>query len=116
MSRTAREIREIIYARQGGNCALCWHGMRETEMHAHHRQRRRDFAGPTWCACNVVGLHAACHVLHESSVHQQPSRSVEQGLIVPTWEPEPSEIVVHVMYPWRLPSLLQCDGTIRSAT
>ena len=109
---TARAVREVVWERQGGQCAACWAGMTPDAMHAHHRQRRRDLG---WCPCNVVGLHPDCHVVAPQAVHQRPEWARSLGLIVPSWVEEPGTVAVATRWPWTYWSLLGCDGMVRTA-
>ena len=107
---TARQVHAVLWDRQVGTCLACHQGVRPDELHAHHRVRRRDLG---WCPCNVVGLHASCHVVAPEAVHQRPAWARDRGLIVPSWA-DPRRVPVFHQVPWRGWLLLDCDGTVRS--
>lgn len=109
VATSARHARTVAYERQGGHCLACWAPMTPEVFDAHHRQRRSAFAGPTWCSCNIVALHPACHTIAPSSVHQRPEWAKGRGLIVPPWL-DPRGVPVEIRWPWTGWVLLDCEG------
>jgi hypothetical protein len=82
--------RDALFARCKGLCEACGKALNRQRFDAHHRQRRR---GGDHRLCNLVALHPACHTVQPDSVHQNPKRSRDLGLIVRSTE-EPADAVL----------------------
>jgi hypothetical protein len=104
---SAHQVRDVVWARQGGVCLRCQQPMHPNAWEAHHRRRRAVLG---WCPCNVVGLHPRCHTQGPHAVHDHPELARALHLIVPTTGPEPFELDVAITWPWSGRVLLTCDG------
>lgn len=102
----------LVRERQYGTCLLCHVGIRPGEGHLHHRVRRRVLG---WCPCNLVLLHADCHVVAPAAVHQQPARALELGLIVSSHPGDPRPVPIAHQWPYTGQMLLLCDGGLEFA-
>lgn len=83
-------LREQVLARCAGYCEKCGNSLSESWA-LHHRKLRSQ--GGKDAIENFLALHHSCHNLGTKSVHMNPSDSVENGYIVPSWA-EPSEFPV----------------------
>lgn len=101
-----RELHSTARYRQYDTCLACGTGIPSGQGHLHHRVRRRDLG---WCACNVVLLHADCHVGAPQAVHQQPDWARARGLIVPSTF-DPRLVPIPHQWPYTGDLWLTCDG------
>lgn len=101
------ELREIVKSRSGHLCEKC--GQRLKETWALHHRKLKSRGGKDICS-NFVALHHECHNMGTDSVHLNPEKAEQSGLMVPSWR-EPSDV------PLTLPSgdivLLNDDGSYR---
>ena len=84
-TRDLRSLRPILVARAAGHCEHCNAPFRITDTgdpvaQMHHRLRRSQ--GGQDCPTNLLLVRPECHTVHQLSIHQEPSWSVENGWIV----------------------------------
>lgn len=82
------EAREAVWRRSGGRCEVKARGCSHTASGQHHRQLERH-GGPDTPE-NLVAVCNECHTASPEAIHRNVARSIEQGLIVPSWEPAPT--------------------------
>lgn len=75
-------VRQAVFARCAGYCEKCGKPL-PYSWALHHRKLRSQ--GGTDTPDNLVALHHECHNLRTQSVHMNPSLSIKQGYIVPSW-------------------------------
>ena len=101
------EMREVVKNRCFAYCEKCGKPLNESWA-LHHRKLRSRGGKDTYS--NFVALHHECHNTGTDSVHSNPSKSEQAGLMVGSWQ-EPSDV------PLTLPSgdivLLTDDGSYR---
>lgn len=107
MSKAFLEFRETVLKRCNGYCEKC--GKPLDESWALHHRKLRSRGGED-AVSNFVALHHDCHNMGTDSVHFNPRKSEEAGLMVASWQ-NPNDV------PLILPSgdtvLLQDDGSYR---
>lgn len=101
------EMREMVKGRCLGYCEKCGKPLGESWA-LHHRKLRSRGGQDTYS--NFVALHHECHNTGTDSVHCNPKKSEQTGLMVGSWQ-DPSDV------PLTLPSgdivLLTDDGSYR---
>jgi hypothetical protein len=90
------QLREIVYARCKGYCEKCGNSLPESWA-LHHRKLKSR--GGKDEVSNFVALHHECHNLGTLSVHLNPEKSQDKGLMVGSWQ-----------NPWECPLTLP-DGS-----
>jgi hypothetical protein len=107
MANKLGEMREIVYSRCRGYCEKC--GNQLPEGWALHHRKLKSRGGKDEIA-NFVALHHSCHNMATDSVHFNPEKAEQTGLMVPSWQ-DPSEC------PLTLPEgsivILTQEGTYR---
>lgn len=98
MSSIPTKARELVRARQAGQCARC--GTAYSEVH--HRQRRRE-AGHA--VSILVGLCSADH----RDAHSRVVNAQAGGYIIPPWVEHPWTVPIKTFMGW---ALFMDDGTI----
>lgn len=105
MSKAFAELRALAMTRCGNRCEKC--GKALPDSWALHHRKLRSRGGEDEIS-NLVALHHECHNLATDSVHFNPSKSEESGLMVGSWQ-NPKE------QPLTLPSgsivILNNEGT-----
>jgi len=88
----AKNLREQVFERCQGYCEKCGKPLLEGWA-LHHRQLRSQ--GGKDVIENFLALHHVCHNTGTKSVHMNPSNSIENGYIVPSWaKPEESPVTL----------------------
>lgn len=88
--REFRRMRPLVRARSRGVCeAGISSSCTGRASHVHHRKLRAH-AGPNTLE-NLLDVCEACH----STIHGNPARSIEHGLLVPSWA-DPAEVPVRI--------------------
>jgi hypothetical protein len=107
MKKGFTQYRETVLKRCGGYCEKCGSPLGETWA-LHHRKLRSR--GGEDCVTNFVALHHECHNMGTDSVHFNPRKAENAGLMVASWQ-SPNDV------PLTLPSgdivLLTDDGSYR---
>lgn len=85
------ELRISVLRRAGYRCEVRRPGCWETvALHPHHR-KTKGRGGPDSYENLVVACHW-CHTLAPDSIHAQPARAAEEGLLIPSWELAPTVV------------------------
>lgn len=82
------EVRAAVRRRSGGRCEVRLDGCSGRATGQHHRLKRR--AG-VHTAENLVDVCRECHTASPAAIHRNVARSIEAGLIIPSWESPPRE-------------------------
>ena len=77
--KAAKQLREQIYQRSGGNCDYCGTGVGEV-WDLHHRQLRSQQGDDTFANCIVT--HHVCHM----EIHAHPGKNYLAGFLVKSHE------------------------------
>ena len=80
-------LRALVYSRCVGYCEKCGRQLGDNWA-LHHRQLKSR--GGKDEISNFVALHHACHNLGTDSVHLNPEKATDRGLMVPSWQDSPS--------------------------
>jgi hypothetical protein len=80
-------MREVVYTRCRGYCEACGNALPESWA-LHHRKLKSR--GGKDAVSNFVALHHECHNLGTASVHLNPEKATDRGLMVPSWQDSPS--------------------------
>jgi hypothetical protein len=83
-------LRGLVYARSKGYCEKCG-GQLPFSWALHHRKLKSR--GGKDEVENLVALHHECHNLATDSVHNNPNKATEVGLMVSSWS-NPAECPV----------------------
>lgn len=87
---TPPKLRAACWERAHGRCEVDGLPLDPGRWDCHHRQLRT--AGGPDCLCNVLALHPTCHTVAPLSVHQEPRRSTQRGLMVGRYDLEPFDV------------------------
>ena len=83
MSKVLTEIRAVVLLRCAGYCEKCCNALPESWA-LHHRKLKSR--GGKDAVENFVALHHGCHNLDTDSVHLNPSKAEDKGLMVGSWQ------------------------------
>jgi 5-methylcytosine-specific restriction endonuclease McrA len=93
-----KELRDLVWDRDGGRCAICGQGLSEKRWECHHRKLRSQ--GGRDEPANLLALHPRCH----SEAHDNRTWARERGYIVhPNTDPASRAVLRHGAH-WQLPA------------
>lgn len=83
MASQMSQLREIVYARCKGYCEKCGTSLKPSWA-LHHRKLKSR--GGKDEVSNFVALHHECHNLGTFSVHLNPEKAEQKGLMLGSWQ------------------------------